>query len=90
MISKRLVELMDGEIGFASSKEEGTTFWVDLSQADKNRNTNTVPSDNLHALYNNFLPKFTLLYIEDNKNNLELIKQFIQKLVMQIYYMLHP
>jgi len=80
VITKRLVELMDGEIGFSSSKEDGTTFWLKLTKADKDQNTTDFASDQVHNLYQNPLPKFKLLYIEDNKNNLELIKQFIQKI----------
>jgi len=29
-ITKHLANLMDGEIGFESPTEEGSTFWIDL------------------------------------------------------------
>lgn len=80
VITKRLVELMEGSIGFSSSKEGGTTFWLELSGVDKDQNISDMQSEQMNTLYKNPLAKFKLLYIEDNKNNLELIKKFLQKI----------
>jgi signal transduction histidine kinase len=33
-ITKHLVNLMDGKIGFESTKDEGSTFWIDLSSSE--------------------------------------------------------
>ncbi len=64
-ISKQLVTMMDGEIGFESVPQEGTTFWFSVVfQKDtammyyKNSSTPSVTLNGLH-----------ILIVDDNKNN---------------------
>ncbi|MDH5359207.1 MAG: ATP-binding protein [Gammaproteobacteria bacterium] len=80
VITKRLVELMDGTIGFSSNKKDGTRFWLSLQKTENKYDSADADIDELHKLYQDPLTKFSLLYIEDNKNNLELIRQFLQKI----------
>ena len=35
VITKRFIEIMNGEIGFSSTKEDGTTFWFEIDRIEK-------------------------------------------------------
>ena len=85
VITKHLIELMGGSIGVDSSKGKGCTFWVELPlEADKRNNTHKVPKQNTSILetaarfdIKNSARKYTVLYIEDNPANLQLVSQLI-------------
>jgi len=76
-LSKRLVELMDGQIGFESSPGVGSTFWVDMPSAAP------LPNDKTAADFHDFssVPAIDyshlILYIEDNLTNYELVHQLL-------------
>ena len=77
-LSKHLVELMGGVIGVESKVNKGSTFWFDLpltkspgvlAQTEKMKLQSTPISDMTR----------TLLYIEDNFANFELVKQVLSE-----------
>jgi PAS domain S-box-containing protein len=81
VVSKRLVELMEGTIGVESVVGTGSVFWIEL-----------LPEEDPHAGYikaacvtivDSSVSKGTrsrlLLYIEDNPANLKLIEQLISR-----------
>ncbi len=77
-LSKRLVELMDGEIGVESEVGRGSTFWVEFPLVEG-------PVERYERLLGD-LPApaasgvghaRTVLYIEDNLANLELIQRIL-------------
>ncbi|MGK5034965.1 ATP-binding protein [Janthinobacterium sp. LB3P118] len=80
VVTKRLVELMDGSIGVTSAPGEGSTFWIELRVVD----AVPVPAapalprpDLACALLDNSAP-VTLLYVEDNPANLTLVEEIVR------------
>nr|WP_295784000.1 PAS domain S-box protein [Rhodoferax sp.] len=81
VVSKRLVELMNGDIGAHSTVGVGSDFWIELNLADPH----SLVLDAAEELA--LLPKLapnetrvrTLLYVEDNEANMELVAQLIAR-----------
>ena len=81
VVTKRLVELMGGAIGVDSAVDVGSVFWIEL-------NLTAAPQLALHEAEGPALaqtpaprgaPLRTLLYVEDNPANLELVEQLIAR-----------
>jgi PAS domain S-box-containing protein len=81
VVTKQLVELMDGVLGVNSTVGQGSEFWVELRSTPTPELKSTVPEgalpkpdiDRLNA------PKKTLLYIEDNPANMKLVERLIDR-----------
>jgi PAS domain S-box-containing protein len=83
VVSKRLMEQMGGEMGVSSTLGTGSVFWIELDIAG---------APQLHGELTEF-PLFagevdddtdltrirTLLYVEDNRANMELVRQLIAR-----------
>ena len=81
VVTKRLVEMMGGRIGAESALETGSVFWVELGLRSTPQGAVV---DDGHALPGQVgetdgLPRHTLLYVEDNPANLELVEQLIAR-----------
>jgi signal transduction histidine kinase/AmiR/NasT family two-component response regulator len=81
VVTKRLAELMDGMLGVESTPGEGSVFWCELTSAAAPRlkiqrgeaEASSRPQLAAGA------PLRTLLYVEDNPANMELVEQLIAR-----------
>jgi CheY-like chemotaxis protein len=81
VMSKRLVELMKGEIGVESTVGVGSVFWFELATAEAPQLG--IPGGESEASVRPEIatgaPTRTLLYVEDNPANLQLVEQIIAR-----------
>ncbi|WP_296442649.1 hybrid sensor histidine kinase/response regulator [Rhodoferax sp. UBA5149] len=81
VVSKRLVELMEGEIGAQSTVGAGSVFWVELKLADAPQLVHDTgePLTPVQTPVQSDAALRTLLYIEDNRANMALVEQLIAR-----------
>jgi PAS domain S-box-containing protein len=81
VITKQLVEMMNGRLDFDSTEGVGTEFWIDLpiasewnqQQTDIIKSVDYVPTQLAFSSHKN------VLYIEDNPTNVRLLQQFFER-----------
>ncbi len=81
MVSKRLVELMHGEIGVESIVGVGSVFWIELNLTAEPQHAvvPVTPATAGRTQVDGDAPLRTLLYVEDNPANLMLVEDLIAR-----------
>jgi CheY-like chemotaxis protein len=81
VVTKRLVEMMGGTIGAESAVDVGSVFWVELSltTAPHLASREAGCAALVEPLVPSGAPLRTLLYVEDNPSNLELVEQLVER-----------
>jgi PAS domain S-box-containing protein len=77
-LSKRLTELMGGELGVESVQGQGSTFWVEFPLVTAPTAT-PVADSQATLVHSGTKGEHSVLYIEDNLANLRLVEQILQR-----------
>lgn len=82
VITKQLVEMMQGKLEFSSAEAIGTSFWIDLPTAHEWNISNTITATEKI----NYAPaevqvqrQCKVLYVEDNPTNIRLLQQIFSR-----------
>ena len=81
VVSKRLVELMGGEIGVESTVGVGSVFWIELNAVAEPQPAFGAAEllAPIQASVQHGAALRTLLYVEDNRANMQLVEQIIAR-----------
>ncbi|PCJ37558.1 MAG: hypothetical protein COA99_12760 [Moraxellaceae bacterium] len=87
LISKKLIELMNGNIGFSSEENQGSRFWIDIPlskpcEGYENNIVRGVAEDGIESVCFLDEPQADrtkkVLYVEDNPTDISLMKMIIE------------
>jgi len=79
VVSKRLVELMEGVIGVKSTVGVGSVFWVELLSTAPLTLSSRIEATMVPPAAPSGVRMRTLLYVEDNPANLKLVERLIAR-----------
>ena len=76
-LAKDMIELMDGKIEFTSTKDKGSTFWIEMNLGSKEKTHQKPTLEETKKLKPD--AKYNIFYVEDNPANLRLITHLLSK-----------
>ncbi|MDO9318597.1 MAG: ATP-binding protein [Gammaproteobacteria bacterium] len=79
VMTKRLIELMDGVIGVESIEGSGSVFWVEVNLSEAPQLTSSPATSAVQLPERVVTQQHTLLYVEDNPANLMLIEDLMAR-----------
>lgn len=84
VVTKQLVEMMGGTVGVESTVGEGSVFWIELEVSTApvmqfDATDGVAIAKQLHSAADTMLSQRTLLYVEDNPANLDLVTQLLSR-----------
>ena len=81
VVTKRLVEVMNGTIGVDSTVGQGSVFWIELIATDppQSEPVKAAPEISLQLQAKDSVPAHTVLYVEDNPANLKLVEMLLAR-----------
>ena len=81
VVSKQITEAMGGTLGVESQPNEGTTFWIELPGVKAAlAETDVILPASLPAAVEEEVVTATVLYIEDNPSNLQVVQMIVARL----------
>ena len=79
-LSRGFMEAMEGRVGVESEIGRGSTFWIELKEADRPDDLFNIPQDEPNAEEAiPYLQPRTVLYIEDNQANFRLMERIVSR-----------
>ena len=82
VITKQLVEMMQGKLDFTSAEEQGTNFWIELPTAGE-WNLASISASSERSDYSpvelQIKRQCKVLYVEDNPSNIRLLQQIFAR-----------
>jgi len=75
-LAKKLIEFMNGRIGFDSCENKGTTFWIEIQTG--NGVTTSTPEVIIEDNQEEAVGEYKVLYVEDNPANLRLVTRLLK------------
>lgn len=89
VITKRLVEMMSGDIGVNSEVGKGSEFWIRLDRSEVH-GAETVSAEDLAVTgTSENMDRVKVLYIEDNAANLKLVEKLFKRIPDVALYSAH-
>jgi len=90
-LSQRLAHAMGGSLGVATTVGQGSTFWIELPVAERpSRRGKRRQQHPVEQRSEQPASPLTVLYIEDNASNLELVERIVQRRAASLISAMRP